>query len=107
MNIVITGASRGIGAAIALEFAVPGNRVVVNYLQNEGAAQLVAAGVRAHGAEAVVVQGNVRDEADLARIAEAGGQVDVLVHNAAIGVLKPFDKIRATQWDLTMESSLR
>lgn len=107
MNIVITGASRGIGAACARAFAAPGRSILVNYLQNEEAARAVAADVEARGARAVLVQGNVRAEDDLKRIAGTFPTVDVLVHNAAIGVLKPFDRIRTPQWDLTMESSLR
>jgi enoyl-[acyl-carrier protein] reductase III len=107
MNIVITGASRGIGAAIAKRLAAPGRTLLINYLQNEAAAREVAGCVEESGATAIVVQGNVRDEADLQRIAAVFSQVDVLVHNAAIGVLKPYDKIRTSQWDLTLESSLR
>lgn len=106
-TILITGASRGIGAAIARELAVPGARILINYLQNEASARSVAAEVSARGAEAVVVQGNVRSEDDLKRMAALAGEVDVLVHNAAVGALKAWDKIRAPQWDLTMESSLR
>src|SRR4051794_5908955 len=107
MNILVTGASRGIGAAIALELAAPGSRVVVNYLQNEAAAAEVARAVTDRGGDAVLAQGDVRSEADLKRLADIAGPLDVLVHNAAIGVLKPWDKIRTAQWDLTMESSLR
>ena len=107
MNVVITGASRGIGAAIARSFAVPGNRLLLNYLQNEAAVVAVAEEVRAGGAEALVVQGDVRREDDLTRIARTFDAVDILVHNAAIGVLKPQNRIRTSQWDLTMESSLR
>ncbi len=107
MNILITGASRGIGAAIARELAAPGRRLVLNYLQNEAAAREVAAEVAARGAEAEVVQGDVRSEPDLKRLAEAAGEVSVLIHNAAVGALKPYTKIRASQWDLTLESSLR
>jgi NAD(P)-dependent dehydrogenase (short-subunit alcohol dehydrogenase family) len=107
MNILITGGSRGIGAAIARILAAPGNRIVLNYLQNEAAAAQVAAEVTALGAEAVIVQGDVRSEPDLKRLAEAAGPLDALVHNAAVGVMKPWDKIRTSQWDLTLESSLR
>lgn len=107
MNILITGASRGIGAAIARTLAAPGRRVVVNYMQNQAAASAVAADVVARGAEVVVVQGDVRSEEDLRRMATVAGPLDVLVHNAAIGVMKPYDQIRTGQWDLTLESSLR
>lgn len=107
MNILITGGSRGIGAAIARALAAPGNRIVLNYLQNEAAAAQVAAEVVALGAEALIVQGDVRSEPDLKRLAEAAGPVDAIVHNAAVGVMKPWDKIRTSQWDLTLESSLR
>jgi NAD(P)-dependent dehydrogenase (short-subunit alcohol dehydrogenase family) len=107
VNVIITGASRGIGAAIARRLAQPGRRILVNYLQNAEAAESVAGEVRARGAEALVVQGDVRSEADLERLARTFDEVDVLVHNAAIGVLKPWDKIRTAQWDLTLESSLR
>lgn len=107
MNIIITGASRGIGAAIAKTLAAPGRTLLLNYLQNQAAIEAVAAEVTARGATAVVEQGDVRVEADLQRIARRLGEVDVLIHNAAVGVLKPYQKIRTAQWDLTMESSLR
>ena len=107
MNILITGASRGIGRAIAVSLAAPGARILVNYLQNEAAAEETAALVRAAGAEAILVQGNVRSEDDNKRLARTFDEVDVLVHNAAVGALKPYDKMRTSHWDLTLESSLR
>jgi NAD(P)-dependent dehydrogenase (short-subunit alcohol dehydrogenase family) len=107
MNILITGGSRGIGAAIARAVAGPGTRVVLNFLQNEAAAAGVAAEVVALGGEALIVQGDVRSEPDLKRLADAAGPLDALIHNAAVGVMKPYDKIRTSQWDLTLESSLR
>lgn len=105
MNVLVTGASRGIGAAIARELA-PGNHIVVNYLQNEEAARAVAADVEARGGTAEVIGADVRNEDDLKRLA-AVAELDVLVHNAAIGALKPYHKLRTSQWDLTLESSLR
>jgi enoyl-[acyl-carrier protein] reductase III len=108
MNILITGASRGIGAAIATSFAGPGRTLAINYLQNEDAARAVAAEVEARGGAAVLVQGNVRAEEDCKRLAAVFPDgVDVLVHNAAVGALKPYATIRTSQWDLTLESSLR
>lgn len=107
MNVIVTGASRGIGRAIAVRLARPGGRVVINYLRNEEEAARTAALVTAAGAEAIVVQADVRSEADLKRLARTLDTVDVLVHNAAMGALKPAAEMRTNQWDLTMEISLR
>lgn len=107
MRVLVTGSSRGIGRAIAVRLARPGGHVVVNYLQNQAAAEETAEAVRARGATAHVVQANVRSESDLKRLAGTLDELDVLVHNAAIGALKPFDKMRTAHWDLTLESSLR
>ena len=107
MNVLITGASRGIGRAIAARLACPGARVVINYLQNAEEAERTAALVREKGGEPLIVQGNVRSEDDLKALARSLDSVDVLVHNAAVGALKPMDKMRIAHWDLTLESSLR
>ncbi len=108
MNILITGASRGIGAAIARRFAAPGNCIAVNYMKSAEAAAEVARSCEEAGATAILVPGDVRSEDDLKRLGRVFPDgVDVLVHNAAIGALKPWDKIRTGQWDLTLESSLR
>ncbi len=107
MRVIVTGSSRGIGRAIAVRLARPGGTVVVNYLQNADAARHTAELVEERGARAVVVEADVRSERDLKRLAATLDGVDVLVHNAAVGALKPFDRIRTSQWDLTLESSLR
>ncbi|MDP6934175.1 MAG: SDR family oxidoreductase [Myxococcota bacterium] len=107
MNVLVTGSSRGIGRAIAVHLARPGGRVVVNYLQNQEEADRTAQLVSERGAEPVVIQGDVRSEADLKRLADGAGVLDVLVHNAAVGALKPALEMRTSHWDLTLESSLR
>ena len=107
MNILVTGGSRGIGRAICVELAAPGRKILINYLRNEAAAEETARMVRDKGAETIVMAANVRSESDLSALAAAMAPVDVLVHNAAVGALRPFDKMRASHWDLTLESSLR
>ena len=56
---------------------------------------------------AKLLQADVRNPKELKVLAKAMDSIDVLVHNAAIGVLKPFERIRVNQWDLTLESSVR
>ena len=106
-NIIITGASRGIGKAIAYKLCQKGDSVVINYLRSEEAAQQVVADLQERGVAARAVQANVRSETDLKVLAECFDVVDILVHNAAIGALKPMEKMRSSHWDLTLESSLR
>jgi enoyl-[acyl-carrier protein] reductase III len=107
MNALITGSSRGIGRAIAIRLAQHGGQIVINYFMNEEAAKETADAVRQAGGQPVIVQANVRDPKDCKRLAATLESYDVLVHNAAMGVLKPAEKIRANQWDLTLESSAR
>src|SRR5277367_478639 len=88
---VITGASRGIGAATALVLAERGFRVVVNYHSSAEQADEVVRAATAAGGEAVAIRADVTEADDVAAMAEATeqrwGRVDVLVHNALI----PFD----------------
>lgn len=82
---IVTGASSGVGAAIAERLAQMGRRVVVNYLGNAAGAHETVAECRRAGADAIAVQGDVAVEADCRRLiaaAEAWGRLDVLVNNA-------------------------
>ena len=92
---LVTGASRGIGAATARLLATRGTRVVVNYLSSAQDAEDVAAGIRAAGGQAMAVQADVRDatavQAMVERVEADWGGIDVLVHNALIPyAIKPF-----------------
>lgn len=98
---LITGASRGIGAAVARLLASRGMRVVVNYRSSRGEAEDVVASIGSAGGWAMAVQADVRDGPavlDMVRQArDAMGEVEILVHNALIPyAIKSFDEI---SWD--------
>lgn len=90
-NALVTGASRGIGRAIALQLASRGASVALNYRSRKDDAESTAEAIRATGVEALTVQGDVADEQGVRRMAaeaaEKLGSVDILVNNA--GLLYP------------------
>jgi len=90
---LVTGASRGIGRAIALAFAAHGADVVVNYLQSTSQAQQVVAQIEAIGRRAIAVQADVSSQSEVDAMVlqalDALGRIDVLVNNA--GIVLPFD----------------
>jgi enoyl-[acyl-carrier protein] reductase III len=106
-SVFVTGGSRGIGKAIALRFASLGAaRVAIGYLRSDQAAEDTAAELRGLGAEPVLVRGNVSSDRVLAEAA-ALGPLDVLVHNAATGVIRPALETEDKHWDWTMTANAR
>lgn len=105
--VLITGASRGIGRAIAELFAREGANIVLNYLRNEEAARETEKVLRMSGAEVLTLQANVgnpKEAQDL--VGEAGrkfGKIHILIHNAALGAFKPVSQLRVNQWDLSLD----
>ena len=100
---LVTGASRGIGRAIALRLARDGAAVVVNYAGNAEAARSVVAEVEAGGGRAVAVQADVGVVADVARLFDEAighfGKLDILVNNAGIILYKPLAEVTEEEFD--------
>ncbi|KWU64292.1 short-chain dehydrogenase [Bacillus mycoides] len=95
---IITGASRGIGAATAKILAQRGAKVVVNYVRNATAAKEVVTSIREKDGEAVAIQADARNMEQMSNLAEETiktyGSVDILVHNAGVSfVQKSFEDI--------------
>ncbi len=101
-NALVTGGSRGIGRAIALELAREGADVVVNYLASEGAALEVVREIEKLGRRALAVRADVSDFPDTFRMAQeilgTFGTVNILVNNAGISSDKTFVKMDHASW---------
>lgn len=104
---LVTGSSRGIGREIALDLAKQGYDIAINFARSRSKAQEVAQEVESLGQKAVLVRANVGDIEKLKRmfaeVDEAFGRLDVLVNNAASGVLRPIMELNESHWDWTMD----
>ena len=94
---VVTGASKGIGAAIAKAFAAEGASVVVNYSSSKEGADQVVREITTNGGKAIAVQGDVSKQADVTRLfaetKKTFGKLNILVNNAGIYKLAPLDAL--------------
>ena len=94
---IVTGASKGIGAAIATSLAAEGASIVVNYASSRAGADAVVAKISAAGGKAVAVQGDVSKQADAQAIVDAAikqfGRLDVLVNNSGVYGFAPIEEI--------------
>lgn len=100
---VVTGASKGIGAAIATALAAEGASVVVNYASSQEAADAVVARITAAGGKAVAVRGDVSNKADAEAIVDAAvtqfGRLDVLVNNSGVYSFAPLEEINEADFN--------
>ncbi len=108
---IVTGASRGIGQAIALGLAREGAAVVVNNSRADGSAADVARRICASGGRALAVPADIRDLQEQDRLVSSAveqfGRLDVLVNNAGVEFREPFLQTRPETWDQTVAVNLK
>jgi 3-oxoacyl-[acyl-carrier protein] reductase len=108
---LVTGASRGIGAAIAAALAEAGAAVAVNYRERAEEAETVAAAIRGRGGFALTVGADVSRREPVAamieRVADGLGPVDILVNNAGIGIVRGVDDLDEDIFDRTIAVNLK
>ena len=100
---VVTGASKGIGAAIAKRLAADGASVVVNYASSREGAEKVVAEINQAGGKAIAVGASVAEESEIdklfAETRKVFGKVDILVNNAGIYSFAPLEQVTATEYN--------
>ncbi|OBW58562.1 3-oxoacyl-[acyl-carrier-protein] reductase [Solibacillus silvestris] len=108
---VVTGASRGIGRAIALQLASEGAKVVVNYSGSEQKAQEVVEEIKANGGEAIAVQANVANTDSVQNLMKTAldtyGSIDILVNNAGITRDNLLMRMKDDEWDDVINTNLK
>jgi NAD(P)-dependent dehydrogenase (short-subunit alcohol dehydrogenase family) len=107
---LVTGASRGIGRAIAIELATEGAKVAVNYASSDAAAQAVAAEIQQLGTECLLVKANLADSKEaramVKQVAEHFGHLDILVNNAGITRDSLLPRMTDDQWLEVIQTNL-
>ena len=107
---IVTGASSGIGTAVAISLGQAGAEVVVNYGGNEQAANQVVDQIKQNGGNAIAIQADVSKENDVQRMfdqtIEAFGTVDILVNNAGLQRDAPIDEMSLQDWNRVLDVNL-
>lgn len=108
---LVTGGSRGIGRAVALELARNGVKVAVNFAGNEKKAQEVVEEIEAMGVSAIKIQANVSSEAEvksmIKQVIDSFGQLDILVNNAGITRDNLLMRMKETEFDEVIQTNLK
>jgi glucose 1-dehydrogenase len=107
---LVTGASSGIGRAVALSLGDAGADVVINYVAGEDKAEALAAEIRAKGARALALRADVSDESQVrsmfGAMLEQFGTIDILVNNAGLQQDAPFHELTLAQWNKVLAVNL-
>jgi 3-oxoacyl-[acyl-carrier protein] reductase len=109
-NAVVTGASRGLGAAIAIGLAEAGADVLLTYREKKAEAGKIVKKIESLGRRAKAVQMDVIDRASVeaaANVARAFGPITILVNNAGINKPTDFDQIADADWDMVLDANLK
>jgi 3-oxoacyl-[acyl-carrier protein] reductase len=108
---LVTGGSRGIGAAIAVALAEAGAAVAVNYRERAGDADQVVAKIKSMGGRAIAIAGDVSQAASVASMidqaASALGPIDILVNNVGIAIVRGIDDLTEHEFDQTIAVNLK
>ncbi|WP_335645144.1 SDR family NAD(P)-dependent oxidoreductase [Amycolatopsis albispora] len=104
---IVTGSSRGIGRAIAERLAADGARVVVNYRRDGEAAAKVVRAIEERGGEAIAVRADAGELAQLRRLFDAAGEVDVVVSNVGVARFGPLAEVTDEQYDFLFDTNTR
>jgi enoyl-[acyl-carrier protein] reductase III len=108
---LVTGGSRGIGKAIATELGQRGATVIINYLKNHDAAKATVEELEGQGITATRIKAHVGDEKAveslISKIEDQFSHLDILVNNAASGVMRPAAELSAKHWDWTLNINAR
>src|SRR6185436_10697199 len=108
---LVTGASRGIGAAVAWGLAEAGAAVAVNFRERAGDAEAVVAKIKANGGRAIAVAADVSQAAAVAKMVEqisaALGPIDILVNNAGMAIVRGIDDLTEEDFDRTIAVNLK
>ena len=106
---LVTGGARGIGRATALKLASAGCDIAVNYYNSHAEAALVCEQIKSLGRNAIAIQGSVGDSESvieiLAQVSDTFQRLDILVSNAATGVLKPVMQMNKKHWRWCLETN--
>lgn len=108
---LVTGGSRGIGKAVARRLAAQGAEVVINYVRHRTNANEVVAEIEASGGRCLALRANLADEESLntmlAEVRSRYDKLDIVVSNAASGVLKPVAELKSRHWDWAVNINAR